>query len=223
MSHADLEGAGGPRSAPMRRDTYSIVHAKFGYDVKLMTALFVDGCVGSLNDVLWVGRRKALGFISLNKAGTLPVAPLIQVLRRRGIAFRLMLPSSTHRHRQEATRLLRLLPPVHVGRRVHRAYSVRMAEGPRLYAYDRERLGELLASNRDILRPYPASPEAFIDLINFAMFPPGTAVEALIELALGYPRFGLLYGSPPSQAISGSAQVSGILPAWSPDSGALPC
>ena len=186
----------------------------------MRSGLFFDERFCSPPDLLRVGRLKAVGYLSVAENGTLPIAPICRILRQRGISLRLLHPKSKHHYRKATTALLRQLPPIQVSsRRQIPAYVRPGTDEAALYAYDEEVLSELLACNAEFLRGYPASPEAFIELIYFVSFSYGCDVTRLIELAFGAHSPGLLYEPAARKPFCGRIHWQVICPHGRPTQG----
>ena len=152
-----------------------------------------------LTDVLRVGRTKAVGYLALDRGGSEEIAPILKTLRQRRIGTYLIQPKSVRLYQRQAEALLQKLPMRKYCRRWIPSFFTGRARMPCLYAYDRRVLGELLLSNREMLRGYPASPRAVIELIYHVFFSAGD-LHDLINLAFGGVRQGILYAGPSTWA-----------------------
>lgn len=149
-------------------------------------------------DVLHVGKRKAVGYVAFSETPEprfiepVELDALAAELASRGMETRCYRSTADEGHKKEIAALCQLLPLVLYDRKLRPSFWVHPWNLPTFYAFDRDTIESFLESNKEILQGFPATADAFVDLIESVQIDHRTPLGSLITTAFGN-RFATLY------------------------------
>lgn len=149
-------------------------------------------------DVLHVGKRKAMGYVLFSEAPQpryiepVELEALAADLASRGMETRCYRSVADGGHMKEIEALCQALPLFPYAQKLHPAFSIMPSSALEFYAFDRDTIESLLESNRAFLLDFPATADAFVDLARSAWLLEETPLNCLLTTAFGC-RFTTLY------------------------------